>query len=133
MDDTSNQAKFQLDYYNSTANRVVFPPAQKETVYRVALGFWLIPLVVGVCNFLCWFILRWGFLKTFGQIIVATGFASGGVSLCCGGYFLIDRLRKRARLWSEALMPIIGLLFLLFFSLLLTVALCSVAYGSDHW
>ncbi len=129
MDHPSQHSQIQLDYFNSAANRPVFPPARKETSYRIALGCWLIPLALGFCNFLLWCITRSPFLKQVGIAIVASGGVAGAVSLFIAAYFLVARLRAGARIWKEAFQPALALFGLLVLSLLLTIACCSAAYG----
>ncbi len=129
MPDTSDPQKVQLEYFNATANRGVFPPAVRELSYRVALGCWFVPLALGLCNFGLWYVLRWQFLKTLGTAIIVAGFGAGAFSLVCAGYFALMRLRAGARIWREALGPAVVLFVLLVLSFILTIACSSVAFS----
>ncbi len=124
---TSPETQVRLDYFTPQP-RPVFPSAHRDKYYRVALICWFVPLLTGVCNFALWSVLRAEVLKTSGKVIVVGGIVAGVWTLMCGVCFVINRLSAGARPWTDAIGPGLGLLFLLFCSLVITDVLCDIAY-----
>jgi uncharacterized membrane protein len=99
--------------YRSLTEPEPLPPARRVILYRIGLLCWIVPLIIGVADFLAWLISRREFFVEAGVWIVGGGTAIAFVGGVCGLVFVITRWKRSGNKKREVILPALGLIGLL--------------------
>jgi hypothetical protein len=121
-----------LDYRGITEPEPL-GPARREVLFKVTLVCWVVPLFVGVADFLTWLIGRFWICLDIGWITIAVGTLMAFVGSACTLAFVIKRWRSERKM-REVIVPALLLAGLLVSNFFVAILLINfwIAIAKPH-
>jgi hypothetical protein len=99
--------------YLGAVQPVDLPPARQNLSFKIAIGCWLVPLLLGTSVFILWLVFRWHWLFAAGWGVIVVGTVSAGAGGICALILLCSRWSVSREPSREAVAPAVCLIFLL--------------------